>query len=136
MVAETQDGVPLVDLLHHVTVQTVLLRGGTAEERDATTTEDLKTPTSQHPALSRDAASYLNVLDELLCRRVDGSFGVDDVLDGAGPAGGLVQQFGVEAVRVFAAVHRHVPVTCQEGGMERRGGTFRHRNSSNNTKHL
>ncbi len=57
---------------------------------------------------------YLDVLNELLRRRVDGSFGVDDVLDGVGPARGLVQQLTVEAVRMFPAVHDHVPVTCQE----------------------
>lgn len=53
---------------------------------------------------------HLDVVDELLRRRVDGSFGVDDVLDGVGPTRGFVQQLAVETVRVFAAVHDHVPV--------------------------
>lgn len=62
----------------------------------------------------RNAASYLDVLDELLCWRVDGRFGVDDVLNGVGPTRGLIQQLTVQAVRVFTAVHDHIPVACQE----------------------
>lgn len=58
--------------------------------------------------------SHLDVLDELLGRRLDGSFGVDDVLDGVGPARGLVEQLAVETVRVFAAVHDDVPVAWRE----------------------
>lgn len=53
---------------------------------------------------------HLDVLDELLSRRVDGSLAVDDVLDAAGPAHRLVQQLAVETVGVFTAVHDHVPV--------------------------
>lgn len=55
--------------------------------------------------------SYLDVLDELLGGRVDGSFGIYDILDGVGPARGFSQQLAVETVRVFTAVHDHVPVS-------------------------
>ena len=51
-------------------------------------------------------------MDELLGGSVDGRLGVDDGLDGAGPAGRLRQQLGVEAVRVPPPEHRHVPVAC------------------------
>lgn len=57
--------------------------------------------------------SHPDVLDELLGRRVDGSFGVDDVLDGAGPTRGFVQQLTVQPVRVFPPVDDHVPVSCR-----------------------
>lgn len=63
--------------------------------------------------------SYLDVLDELLGRCVDGSFGVDDVLDRVGPACGLIEQLTVETVRVFTAVHNHIPVACQGDHMRR-----------------
>lgn len=53
---------------------------------------------------------HLDVPDEPLGGRVDGRLAVDDVLDGVGPARGLVQQLAVETVRVFPAVHDHVPV--------------------------
>ena len=55
-------------------------------------------------------SSHLDVQDELLRGRVDRGFGVDDVLDGVGPARGLVQKLGVQTVRVFTAVHDHTPV--------------------------
>lgn len=56
------------------------------------------------------SAEHLDVLDELLCWRLHGGLGVDDVLHGVGPAHRLVQQLAVQAVRVLAAVHGDVPV--------------------------
>lgn len=62
------------------------------------------------PSVLCEEASYLNVLDELLGRRVDWSFGVDDVLDGVGPTCGLIQQLTVKTVGMFTAIHNHIPV--------------------------
>ena len=101
MVAVAEDGVPLVDLLHHLWVQTVLLqRGGrsTLERRTLMT--------------SSRGGAHLDVLDELLRGRVDGRLAIDDGLDGAGPARRLGRQLAVETVRVFASVHDDIPVTC------------------------
>lgn len=55
----------------------------------------------------------LDVLDELLGGGVDGGLGVDDILHGTGPARGLVQELGVETVRVLPAVNCDVPVTWE-----------------------
>ena len=61
-------------------------------------------------------APHLDVVDELLSGRVDGGLGIDDVLHGTGPPGGLRQQLGVEVVGMLTTVHRHVPVTCGRRG--------------------
>lgn len=41
---------------------------------------------------------YLDLSDELLCGRLDGSFIIDGALNGRSPSHGLIQEFGVKAV--------------------------------------
>lgn len=62
------------------------------------------------------APSYLDILNQLLGGGVDRGLGVGHVLDGTGPPGGLVEQFGVEPITVLAAIHSDVPVACEGSG--------------------
>lgn len=61
---------------------------------------------------------YLDLSDELLCGRLDGSFLIDGTLNGRCPSHGLIQEFGVKAVRVLPAMHHNIPVTCTWNNQE------------------
>lgn len=57
--------------------------------------------------------SCLDILNQLLGGGVDRSLGVRHILDGAGPAGGLIEQFGVEPIAMLSTIYRNVPVPCE-----------------------
>lgn len=56
--------------------------------------------------------NYLDISDELLCRRLNGNLAVYSPLYGIRPPHGLIQHFGVQAIGVFTSVHNYIPVTC------------------------
>lgn len=54
--------------------------------------------------------THLNISNEEQCWRFHWCFGIDDLLDAAGPVHGLVKVFGVEPVAVLPPIHRDAPV--------------------------
>lgn len=56
------------------------------------------------------SVTHLDVSDEELRRCFHRCFGIDDLLDGAGPVHSLVEVLGVEPVAVLPPVHRDAPV--------------------------
>ncbi len=58
-------------------------------------------------------AFYLDVSDELQSWSFNGSLAVYDSLYGSRPPHGLIQHFGIEAIRMLPPIHDYVPVTWE-----------------------
>lgn len=70
--------------------------------------------------------THLNISNEEQCRRFHRCFGIDDLLDAAGPVHGLVEVLGVEPVAVLPSIHRDAPVAFKknrnaQGGVDTLG---------------